>query len=150
MNRNFRMSRSIRPSEICSGPRCEFAVNSEISRRELKMFAMANRASATRVGCHMSQESRGFRALYWGKRKEGEVNTHADRVKFRSVVFSWAHLWHCLEGISFMKAVAGRSSNSQPMGHDPFWRLNGPFTGVRKHHQKKHIIKKQGYLHYDS
>ena len=72
MNRNFKMSRSILPRDICRGPRWEFAVNSEIRRRELNIFAIANKASATSVGCHMSQDSRGLRALYWRKERNKE------------------------------------------------------------------------------
>lgn len=71
MKRNFKMSSNILPRDICRGPRWEFAVNNEIKRRELKMFAIANRASATRVGCHMSQLSRGTNPLYW-KQAEGK------------------------------------------------------------------------------
>lgn len=76
MNRNFKMSRSILPRDICRGPRWEFAVNSEIRRRELNIFAIANKASATSVGCHMSQDSRGLRALYWRKERNKEKITY--------------------------------------------------------------------------
>lgn len=65
MKRNLRISSSIRPSEICSGPRCELAVKSEMSLSELKMLAMANRASAISVGCHISHSSLGREELYW-------------------------------------------------------------------------------------
>lgn len=52
------------------------------------MFAMANKASATRVGCHMSQDSRGLSALYWRKKREKIKQTHTcDYVKFRSECF---------------------------------------------------------------
>jgi len=65
MKRNLRMSSSILPSEICSGPRWELAVKREMSLSELKMLAMANSASAIRVGCHISHSSRGREELYW-------------------------------------------------------------------------------------
>jgi hypothetical protein len=42
------------------------AVKRQMSRRELKMLAMAKRASATKVGCHISQLSRVVHPLYWG------------------------------------------------------------------------------------
>lgn len=51
------------------------------------MFAMANKASATSVGCHMSQDSRGLSALYWRKKRNKEKikQTHTyDYVKFRT------------------------------------------------------------------
>lgn len=67
MKRNLRMSSSIRPNEICSGPRWEFAVKREMSLSELKMLAMANRASAISVGCHISHSSLGREELYWRK-----------------------------------------------------------------------------------
>lgn len=63
------MSSSILPNEICSGPRWEFAVKREMSLSELKMLAMANRASAISVGCHISHSSLGREELYWKKKK---------------------------------------------------------------------------------
>lgn len=69
MKRNLRMSSSILPSEICSGPRWEFAVKREMSLSELKMLAMANRASAISVGCHISHSSLGREELYWRQEK---------------------------------------------------------------------------------
>lgn len=64
------MSRSMRPSEICNGPRWELAVKRQMSRKELKMLAMANNASATKVGCHISQLSLGLHPLYCKKEKK--------------------------------------------------------------------------------
>lgn len=75
MKRNFRMSNSIRPNEICKGPRWELAVKSEMRRRELKMLAMANTASATSVGCHISQVSLGLHPLYCKKRRGEKLIT---------------------------------------------------------------------------
>lgn len=72
MNRNLRMSSSILPSEICRGPRWELAVKREMSLRELKMLAMANRASAIRVGCHISHSSLGREELYWRETRKNE------------------------------------------------------------------------------
>lgn len=74
------MSSSILPREICRGPRWELAVKSEMSRSELKMLAMANRASAISVGCHISHSSLGRDELYWtgkvgGTEDEEENNT---------------------------------------------------------------------------
>ena len=66
------MSSNILPSEICSGPRWELAVKREMSLSELKMLAMANRASAISVGCHISHSSLGREELYWTKRREEE------------------------------------------------------------------------------
>lgn len=53
MNRNFKMFRSIFFRDICRGFRWEFAVNSEIRRRELKMFVMVNKVLVIKVGCYM-------------------------------------------------------------------------------------------------
>lgn len=64
MNMNLRMSRSIRPREICKGPKCELAVKRLIRRKELKMLAMANKASAINVGCNISQLFLGLYPLY--------------------------------------------------------------------------------------
>lgn len=58
------MSSNILPSEICRGPRWELAVKREMSLSELKMLAMANSASAIRVGCHISHSSLGRDELY--------------------------------------------------------------------------------------
>lgn len=69
------MSSSILPSEICRGPRWELAVKREMSLRELKMLAMANRASAIRVGCHISHSSLGREELYWRERRK--IKKHA-------------------------------------------------------------------------
>lgn len=68
------MSSSILPSEICRGPRWELAVKREMSLRELKMLAMANRASAIRVGCHISHSSLGREELYW--REKSKIRKH--------------------------------------------------------------------------
>ncbi len=65
------MSSSILPSEICRGPRWELAVKREMSLRELKMLAMANRASAISVGCHISHSSLGREELYWREERYG-------------------------------------------------------------------------------
>lgn len=70
MKRNLRMSSSILPSEICRGPRWELAVKREMSLRELKMLAMAKRASAIRVGCHISHSSLGREELYWREKRK--------------------------------------------------------------------------------
>lgn len=66
------MSSSILPSEICRGPRWELAVKREMSLRELKMLAMANRASAIKVGCHISHSSLGREELYWREKRQVE------------------------------------------------------------------------------
>ena len=60
----------MRPSEICNGPRCELTVKRQMSRNELKMLAMANKDSATKVGCHISQLLLGFCTLYCGKKEK--------------------------------------------------------------------------------
>lgn len=70
------MSRSIRPSEICKGPRCELAVKRQMRRKELKMLAMANNASATKVGCHISQLLLGFCPLYCKKIDEETIKIY--------------------------------------------------------------------------
>lgn len=57
----------MRPREICKGPKCEFAVNRDMRRKELKMLDIAKRASAMRVGCHISHSSLGREPLYWKK-----------------------------------------------------------------------------------
>lgn len=78
------MSSSMRPREICRGPRWELAVKSEIKRSELKMLAMANSASATRVGCHISQSFLGLTSLYW---REKKVNNNLTLDFFLITVF---------------------------------------------------------------
>lgn len=93
MKRNLRMSSSILPSEICSGPKWEFAVKREMSLSELKMLAMANRASAISVGCHISHSSLGREELYWrkekvwgkgGNKKEGSGDTGEGQEKYNT------------------------------------------------------------------
>lgn len=84
------MSSSILPRDICRGPRWEFAVNNEIKRKELKMFAIANSASATSVGCHMSQLCRGTNPLYW-KQAEGEKKLLLCLYEQTSVCFFMSH-----------------------------------------------------------
>lgn len=55
----------MRPNEICKGPKWELAVKRLMRRKELKMLAMENNASATNVGCHVSQVSLNWHfALY--------------------------------------------------------------------------------------
>lgn len=66
------MSRSMRPSEICKGPRWELAVKRQMRRKELKMLAMANSASATKVGCHISQVHLDLMPVYCKKEKTDE------------------------------------------------------------------------------
>lgn len=52
---NFIMSRIIRPSEICRGPRWGLTVNMYISFKELNILAAANNDSAMRFGSYAFQ-----------------------------------------------------------------------------------------------
>lgn len=59
----------MRPKEICRGPKWELAVKRDMRRNELKMLDIAKRASAIRVGCHISHSSLGREPLYWKKQQ---------------------------------------------------------------------------------
>ena len=152
------MSSSILPREICSGPRCELAVNSEMRRKELKMFAMANTASATSVGCHISHWFLGLLPLYWtGQWMANREWEHKKATLHRSILLllvdnwlpwcrlqSWGRWWPGTE--SSWQSPSGSTSHGRSLGnHHPtfVWSLPRWILEIQKlsDHLFKNVLK---------
>lgn len=63
MKKNFTISITMRPSEICNGPKCGLMENKCTSFNAENMFAPANKPSAINCGSKSSQCSRAMYAV---------------------------------------------------------------------------------------
>ena len=64
--RDLREDRRSAPRGIWGGPGCEVAVKRGMCRREVEICGVANKASASGVGCHTSRSPLGLEGLGGG------------------------------------------------------------------------------------